>query len=393
MTAETFPLLETIVIPSCRAAILIAGLFLLRWGLGNRISPTLRHALWGLVLLALLPLAISSPVSVYNLLPLREPATVSPQGETVETHYGDAVAGSLQIESQRTEGVSPVDVQICKNAVIPAQAGIQTSDMNTVLLDPRFRGGDGKGDVASLLDARPPLLMILYAIGCIFMTFIFIRQALLCRWWLKKATPVKCERILMLYESCRRQMNVKTWLVVAESPAVSGPFLIGAVRPTLLLPSGMTESATDTQLQTVFLHELAHLKRWDVWTGWIATVLLIVHWFNPMLWLAIRRMNRDREEACDALALQTSNFHDRAEYAQSLVDIAKQFAKPAGKLSYHTAGLVGISETGQLLQRRITMINQNRTWTLRWKIFALIAALCLGAVIPLPDRNSAYCVL
>jgi beta-lactamase regulating signal transducer with metallopeptidase domain len=62
-------MIETIIIPSCRAAVLIGGLFLLRHILGNRISPTMRHAFWGLVPLALLPLAISSPVSVYNLLP------------------------------------------------------------------------------------------------------------------------------------------------------------------------------------------------------------------------------------------------------------------------------------------------------------------------------------
>ena len=60
-------IVETILIPSCRAAVLIGGLFVLRWCLGNRISPTMRHAFWGLVPLALLPVAISSPVSLYNL--------------------------------------------------------------------------------------------------------------------------------------------------------------------------------------------------------------------------------------------------------------------------------------------------------------------------------------
>jgi len=65
----TISMIEGIFIPSCRAAVLIGGLFLLRWCLGNRISPTMRHAFWALVPLALLPVAISSPVSVYNLLP------------------------------------------------------------------------------------------------------------------------------------------------------------------------------------------------------------------------------------------------------------------------------------------------------------------------------------
>jgi len=62
-------MIESIFIPSCRAAVLIAGLFLLRFCIGNRISPALRHAFWGLVPLALLPLALPSVVSVYNVLP------------------------------------------------------------------------------------------------------------------------------------------------------------------------------------------------------------------------------------------------------------------------------------------------------------------------------------
>jgi len=226
------------------------------------------------------------------------------------------------------------------------------------------------------------LLLTIYLAGCIAMVFIFLRQILLCRRWLAEAMPVKSEEVLTLFEACRQKMNVKTWLVVSESPAVSGPFLIGAIRPTLLLPQGMIASATERQLRTVFLHELAHLKRWDVWIGWLATFMLITHWFNPMLWLAIRKMNADREEACDALALKTLNQSDRADYAHSLLDILERFTvksggrKPAG---IPGPGLVGISETGKLLHRRIDMINQNRTWKLRWQILALLAAMLIGA--------------
>jgi len=70
-----YPMIEYIVLPSCRAALLIAGLFLLYYFLGTRISPAMRHAFWGLVLIALLPLAIPSPVSVYHLLPAADGGT------------------------------------------------------------------------------------------------------------------------------------------------------------------------------------------------------------------------------------------------------------------------------------------------------------------------------
>ena len=58
------------------------------------------------------------------------------------------------------------------------------------------------------------LLTILYLAGCFTMLVIFLRQVLLCRRWLAAATPVKSEEVLTLFETCCRQMKVKTWLVV-----------------------------------------------------------------------------------------------------------------------------------------------------------------------------------
>ena len=72
-------MIEFIIVPSCRAAALIFGLFLLRYAFGNRISPAMRHAFWGLVPLALLPMGVPSAVSVYNLLPRFETAAEEEQ--------------------------------------------------------------------------------------------------------------------------------------------------------------------------------------------------------------------------------------------------------------------------------------------------------------------------
>jgi len=453
-------MIETILIPSCRAAVLIGGLFLLRWCLGNRISPTMRHAFWGFVPLALLPLAIASPVSVYNLLP----------------HLAGTPA--VEVESRErpdTERGIPTECQQWASDIFSTERSIPTGMGNApvqIVMEnaPETHSvGMPRSVDASLLSTRNLTIaaLFVYLAGCIAMVVIFLRQILLCRRWLAEATPVKSEEVLTLFEACRQKMKVKTWLVVSESPAVSGPFLIGVIRPTLLLPQGMISSAapfraTPQQLRTVFLHELAHLKRWDVWIGWLATLLLVVHWFNPLLWLAIRRMNADREEATDALALKTLNASDRTAYAHSLLDIVEwcthyetvddncirpvraEYISPGqrpgldapqnelppckGKgdtalpcpyraaegeepcypgrcpglkcdaltgrakgsenknvpgrfspLSPFTPGLVGISETGKLLHRRINMINQNRTWKLRWQILAVVAAMLIGA--------------
>jgi beta-lactamase regulating signal transducer with metallopeptidase domain len=227
----------------------------------------------------------------------------------------------------------------------------------------------------------PNGITLIWLAGMGGMITLFLWQILRCRRWVAMAKPVTNERVLNLFADCRRRIRVGTWLVVAESTAVRTPFLIGAIRPKLLLPQRMVERASRSQLRSVFLHELAHLKRRDIWTGWLMAVLLIVHWFNPMLWIAIRRMNGDREEACDVMAMNQLNRKQQGGYAHALLDVAQQFASPT-----QAPGLVGISETGKFLKRRITMLKQIGTWKLRWKLLALGLVLLI-AVVTLTDAK------
>ncbi len=298
MTTESLSFMELILVPTCRTSVLIAGVFLLRCFLGNRISPAWRHILWGIVPLALLPItSVPSSLSVYNLLPQTESVVELGAGS------GDPIAVPAEIrpiEFIATE--VPVSRDTLLSGRLPSEDGVVQADWKTIFA-------------------------VIWLCGCGVMTVLFFRQTTLCRHWITQGNPVRNERVLTIFESCRHRMKVDTWLVIAESKAVAGPFLIGVIRPTLLLPHGMIESASEKQLQTVFLHELSHLRRWDVWTGWVMTALLVVHWFNPLLWLAIRRMNADREEACDALALETLSQNDRHDYARSLLDITSTVCK------------------------------------------------------------------
>jgi len=211
---------------------------------------------------------------------------------------------------------------------------------------------------------------------------------LIVRHWLRHAEPVASEKAMRLFLECRRKMNVKTWLVLAESPEVYGPFLVGTIRPTLLLPKGFCTENDPQKLKVVLLHELAHLRRWDTWTSWGRSLLLTLYWFNPLLWLAVRRMNDDKEEACDVLALQTFLPQERPQYGHTLLKIANLCLTP-----HRAPGLVGISdrivsEGGKLLTRRLDMINQLGTWKLRYKILAAILVLPLLIAVSTVAQDS-----
>ncbi|NLB45430.1 MAG: M56 family metallopeptidase, partial [Clostridiaceae bacterium] len=105
---------------------------------------------------------------------------------------------------------------------------------------------------------------------------------------------------------------------VYESDKVESPFVCGFFKPGIYLPVSL--SATNQAF--VLQHELTHLKRFDHVIKPFAFLVLAIHWFNPMIWLAYRLMSRDMEMSCDERVVQELNHDDKADYGGALVQLA-----------------------------------------------------------------------
>jgi len=113
----------------------------------------------------------------------------------------------------------------------------------------------------------------------------------------------------------------------------------GLVRPTILLPEG-AEAWTEDRIRVVVRHELAHILRGD-WAVWLtASMLKAVYWFNPLLWIACRRLRHEGERACDDLVLASGI--SASDYATHLLDVARESAlrrhpwSPAIAIAHHS---------------------------------------------------------
>jgi hypothetical protein len=102
-------------------------------------------------------------------------------------------------------------------------------------------------------------------------------------------------------------MGVRTNVRVIATDAVGGPALFGFFRPKLLVPPALLQDLDHDDLRFVFLHELAHLRRRDTLTNLLLTLAQALHWFNPLVWLALSRCRTERELACDAMVLELSD--------------------------------------------------------------------------------------
>ena len=102
---------------------------------------------------------------------------------------------------------------------------------------------------------------------------------------------------------------------IFQSENVSSPFVLGIIKPRLYLPFNMSGQT----LEHVVAHEQAHIRRKDHWWKPLGFLLLTIHWFNPLMWLAYVLLCRDIELACDEKVIKELDNEQRADYTQALV--------------------------------------------------------------------------
>jgi beta-lactamase regulating signal transducer with metallopeptidase domain len=104
---------------------------------------------------------------------------------------------------------------------------------------------------------------------------------------------------------------------IFEAQNIKTPFVLGLVRPKIYLPAGLTKDEQDY----IILHEQTHIHRKDHIIKMLAFLILSVHWFNPLVWLAFRLMSNDMELSCDERVLKKMDNDIKKPYANSLLSL------------------------------------------------------------------------
>lgn len=264
---------------SAAAGVLICAVVQLRFCL--RGAPKwVRGILWALVAVQLVcPVTPASPLSVYGLL--RQDHAATEQAVEVFRTYGDGIKPLLTFDARR----------------IAAPAAAAQSQAHSVYLP--AAGAVWLAGVAA---------MLLYALVS----------------WLR------------LRRRVRASVPLEGRVMLCD--AIETPFILGVFRPRIYLPSGLGEA----QRAAVIAHERAHLQRRDHWWKPLGFLLLAVHWFNPLVWLAYVLLCRDIELACDEKVVRDLDAAARAAYSQTLLDCSVR--RPAVRACPLAFGEVGVKE-------------------------------------------------
>ncbi|HEX4264282.1 MAG TPA: M56 family metallopeptidase [Verrucomicrobiae bacterium] len=333
---------------SWQSAVLILLILAVQWIFALRLNPRWRYGLWMLVVIRLaLPWTVPSPVSLFNVLSFREFVTSLAGGQSNSGASGGAWS-------------QPANV-------------VSTDQPNDVAAIHHGRW--------SRLGGGASWLLWVWLTGVLGLALV----PLITHWRLSKKIgrqrPLIDAAVMNVLEDCKQQMGVRVPVMLIETIAVDSPTLFGFVRPRLLLPAGLARSFSLEELRYVFLHELAHIKRHDIPVGWLMTVLQLLHWFNPFVWLASYRMRVDRELACDALALSYGREEEHQRYGRTIIKLLEGFGRPAWM-----PGMAGAVGNKKCMKERIRMIAKFKKTK---RGFGLAAALFAGiGLITLTDAQA-----
>jgi beta-lactamase regulating signal transducer with metallopeptidase domain len=280
-----------------RGAIVIGLAAIITFVLRNR-SAALRHHIWATAVVVQLALLAFIPVLPTITLPIVPVIQVDEDAPFASAFNAEEVATREQ-ESTRArehETASPT---------APANTN------GTIAQSKRTR---------SLSDY---LFLIWIAGGALILARFLIGTLLMAR------TAFKGERVddgewLVLAQRIARELGITRPVTMIWGDKVSVPITWGVLYPMILLPESAREWPTERR-RFVLVHEMAHVKRFDALTQFLAQITAAIFWFSPFVWIADWRMRIEREHACDDTVLQHGT--EPTLYADELLQMVRSLVR------------------------------------------------------------------
>ena len=322
-----------------QSAVLAAIVSIVVFTLGRHLKPGWCYLLWSVVLLRLvIPVLPGSPWGIWYVN--------TPQAVVQSQN-------NVQISAPR------VDLTLPEQFTQHESTSIQSKHSPTVAAaqtKPRLKPFDIRLLLSGIWVCGVVVFLARIAIGEVRL----MRKSL--RW-----TVINDPEMLALLKKCRREIGLRRPVKMMVAEGKIGAASCGVIRGTVLFTEESLQITTPQQLRLILLHELTHLKRFDPLMQRFSLIVRAIHWFNPVAWFVVSRLQRTRELACDAAVLQLVGTAKRKEYGLILLRFTELFSS-----TERLPGLVGIFHSNGAA-RRIEMVTQFKKT--RWSHFILGTAL------------------
>lgn len=200
----------------------------------------------------------------------------------------------------------------------------------------------------------------------------------------RRSAPVDAGPAIVAWRLAVRRWRSRTLPILAQSERVLVPTLVGLLKPTILLPASALAGLSPSELELILAHELAHVRRHDLWVSLLQRLAETALFFNPPLWYLSRRISTLREFCCDELACrsrQGASVAVRVDYAAALLRMV-ELARPSLAVHNELAALAATGRSPSELRRRIArLLGEPVREPLRASRGGLLAVACTAVAI------------
>ncbi|MFB3169998.1 M56 family metallopeptidase [Neobacillus sp. 179-C4.2 HS] len=347
--------IETSIMASILVALILGVKILLR----NRLTPRWHYLLWMILMVRLiLPWSPDSSYSIYSILSRSYEKAVSVQSQS-------AVAPKNEPIQETTTGIS-------------GTMAVTGAERNPADLKPIPK--ESQTEIPFEKQKEEPISLYSIALyiwltGIILLSFVTCLLNRQLYQYIQQQPAITDKRIINIFENSKQSMSVQQNIPLLHAGKISSPTVLGFFRPRILLSNVYSNQLTDQQLRHIFYHELAHIKRRDIAANWLMHSLLILNWFNPILWYAYVCMREDQELACDAYALTFMEEEEKISYGYTIISLLEHYSN-----YYQTPSLANLSRNKRTLKRRIFMIKRFQKKSYGWSILGIVAVLIISSV-------------
>jgi len=357
---------------SWQVSVLIVFIGVADFFLRKRVWPQVRYALWLLIMVKLiLPPTFSLSTSIVSQLrPWAEQAIMqqASRGElpTLANLHENLTVEKPVVDTQNLASASPIKSGTAPTTGAGANGGFSTAPAGAL--------------------ARPFwqfYVMLVWLLGVVILaTWLIVKFRQLRSCHLEKADDTDLPDWLKdLRSDTAKKLNLKYLPELILSQNVSCPAVFGIFRPVLLLPRENITKISRKDVEHILLHELAHIKRGDLWVHGVYMVLQLIYWFNPLLWLVRRKLQHSRELCCDATVAAILR-EKTTDYRKTILQTAKWLLdKP--KMS--GIGILGLVERPSRLLVRLNWL-EKKTWRyqkMKRVTIITVAVLMITFVLPM----------
>lgn len=362
-------LLETIFLwilyASFTATIIIFFVLFIKKIINNRLDLRINRVLWLLVIIRLLlPFMPQSPLSIFNIFPEIHKKMMFNQSlysfSTVKSYTfkdneinTDEVEKHFDLDSIENKHSQENDLSKQKLTAIENRTSTKNISLKGML------------KIASCIWFSGFIAIILLIVV---RGIIFDKKS---RYFKKINDP----EIVQILNLLKEKLKVNKDISLYYEENLRSPFIVGFINPKIYIPKELLKTVEKRELYYILLHELIHYKRKDLLYNLLETIALSIHWFNPAVWFAVKKMRLDKELTCDYIVLENIEEDEVKVYGLTILKLSRVVSNHIPNKIIPSYFYDNISQ----LERRIIMIKKFKKKSYKMSILLGIAFLLLGS--------------